>query len=411
MSNGIALGQIFPTPSKEISSAFQSIARSHKILALGETVHTSGGYYDAKIALLKDLIVSGSITAIAFENPWSETKVVSDFINGKDVAIEAVAIRLFSVWRSKGVMNFLEWLRHFNSDQPTDKRIRFYGFDVQKPEDSLGTIHRYIEQNKIDSTNILDTTNGSLLLRASESGALPGWTAIKKLFEQNESAGISEDIDLILEKLDFIEKHRKSHNSQDFDLKLSLIALSYYVRFVYHFAKEAHETGVAAPSTEKPMPTAGFNFRDEGMAEIFSAYHEAFAAPQTCLWAHNLHIVIEGENIPAWRKTSLGSHLNKRYGHDYFPVALAGYYVKTNWPGAPGNMEPPLPHPENSIEHVLHSENIEQCYIDLSSTDLFSNKESYILNPVLEMHNVSRHFKGLIYLRETPGMELFDALA
>jgi erythromycin esterase len=409
MSNGVTLGQLFPQPSQEISKTFQSIAHSHKILALGETVHTSGGYYNAKIALLKDLISSGAITAVAFENPWSETKVVSDFINGKDVSIQAVASRLFSVWRSKDVMNFLEWLRYFNSEQPTEKRIRFYGFDVQKPESSLETVGQYIKQHGIESAKALDPLNGSHLLRVGESSTLPGWTAIKKLFDQNESSGISDDVDLIIEKLDFIENHRRSHSSKDFDLKLSLIALSYYVRFIYHFAKEAYETGVAAPSTEKPMPTIGFNFRDLGMAELFSAFHEALGEPHTCLWAHNLHIVIDGESIPAWRKKSLGSHLNQRYRQDYFPVALAGYYVKTNWPGAPGNMEPPLPHPENSIEHVLHSKKFEQCYVDLSSTDLFSNNQTYILNPVLEMNDISRHFKGLIYLRESQGMELFEA--
>lgn len=404
MYNGMVSGDFKDKVSENVLRYFQNLAKKHKILALGETVHTSGGYYDVKIAILKNLISLRCIEAIAFENPWSDTKIINDFINGKDVSIAHAVKQLFIVWRSKSVANFIEWLRDFNLKLPQEERVYFFGFDIQNPQFSLELIHEFVEQNKNQELNFNEK---SLFLKNNEN-KIAGWRDIKKLFDQNQNKLLLNDFISILKQIEILEKKSRRLKVQNKELELALTTLSYYIKFTYYFAKEASEKDISIPSSKKPIPTEGFNFRDQGMFEIFNIYFHSLGQPNTFLWAHNLHIVMKGENISTWKKTSLGSHLNTKFGDEYCPVALAGYYIKTNWPDAPGNMDPPLPHPEDSIEQTLYLKNLDQCYIDLENTNLFSEKASYVLNPVLKMEKISQHFKGILYIKESLGMEIFE---
>lgn len=104
-----------------------------KIIALGEAVHTSDGFYSAKVRLIKYLVENHNYRAISFESPWGKALSATRFIQDGQGTVEDALKGLFRVWRAKSVENLLLWLRQWNIDNPHDQ-IRFFGNDTQQPD-------------------------------------------------------------------------------------------------------------------------------------------------------------------------------------------------------------------------------------------------------------------------------------
>ncbi len=410
--NGLKQGSFRNGLSANLAEAFQNIMRHCDVLALGETVHTSDGYYESKISILKNLIENKLLSCVAFENPWSDSKKMSEFVDGGEIDIHSAAAGLLNVWQSTKIIDFLIWLRNENFPRPINERVVFFGFDIQRAEYSGDCVRKFaLTHLSKEKAALLDPSSGSLLVRLNDKGLLPTWLAVKELLTTGHTE-IEQALDELVEIIAEVESIRVNEALDDFDLKLSCIALSYYLRFTFHFAVEAHRTGVSAPSTKQPMPTRGFELRDEGMSALFEAYRNQLEFQKVAVWAHNLHIIKNGDKIPSWNKKCLGSHFADRYAERFYSVAIVGYDVKINWPWVPGMTGPPIPHPENSVEHLLKINEIDQCFIDLRESNLFqSHAGPYRINPILEVEDLRSHFDGLIYLNESIGMTIFDPAA
>lgn len=115
-----------------------------EVVALGESVHTSGGYYRMKHRIFKFLVEKMNFRAFAFESPWIPADYVRDYVaSGERDAETVVGRALFGVWASREVVELVEYMRKWNEENPDDP-VHFFGFDLQQPGDDSQKLFDYL---------------------------------------------------------------------------------------------------------------------------------------------------------------------------------------------------------------------------------------------------------------------------
>jgi erythromycin esterase len=85
-----------PTLPHDDLAPLDVIIGDARAIALGESTHTSGGYYKMKHRLFRYLAEELGFRAFAFETPWTDADIVADYVQtGTGNAETAVAQGLF----------------------------------------------------------------------------------------------------------------------------------------------------------------------------------------------------------------------------------------------------------------------------------------------------------------------------
>ncbi|USN50828.1 MAG: erythromycin esterase family protein [Myxococcales bacterium] len=145
------------------------------MIALGEAHHTSGGFYQAKSALIKYLILKKNFRAVAFESNWISAQSINDYILGKtNDAKTALLTGGYRVWFDESILQLIIWIRNYNDSHPNEKVV-FFGFDMQDPASAESYLN----------------TNSNLLKKAAEI-TVSSYQKRKKCWETQITADNSE---------------------------------------------------------------------------------------------------------------------------------------------------------------------------------------------------------------------------
>ncbi len=91
-------------------AALRLMVGDAEVVALGESAHTSGGYYRAKHRLFRFLVEELGFRAFTFESPWTDAELVKHYVETcEGSAADAVIGGLFDIWASRSVVEMLEW--------------------------------------------------------------------------------------------------------------------------------------------------------------------------------------------------------------------------------------------------------------------------------------------------------------
>src|SRR5437879_2669159 len=122
---------------------------------LGEATHGTHEFYRERAEITKRLIKEKGFTAIAVEADWPDAFRVNRYVRGlsdDESADEALSgFKRFPtwMWRNTVVLDFVEWLRDYNSSLPTNTtKVGFYGLDLYSLYTSIEAVLGYL--NKID---------------------------------------------------------------------------------------------------------------------------------------------------------------------------------------------------------------------------------------------------------------------
>lgn len=133
-----------------------------EIIGLGEGEHGMNESLNFRNSYIKHLINSNQIQVLAFESGILESRMVNDYIHGKDLNLDSVLTNGFSYTfgQFKQSKELLIWLREVNSKRSKENKIRFYGFDMagNAPNPYLENSAYALEESlnylqKVDSTN------------------------------------------------------------------------------------------------------------------------------------------------------------------------------------------------------------------------------------------------------------------
>src|SRR5213082_1377783 len=122
---------------------------------LGEATHGTHEFYRERAEITKRLIKEQDFTAIAVEADWPDAFRVNRYVRGlgddrnADEALSGFKRFPTWMWRNTVVLDFVEWLRDYNSSLPTNAaKVGFYGLDLYSLYTSIEAVLGYLD--KID---------------------------------------------------------------------------------------------------------------------------------------------------------------------------------------------------------------------------------------------------------------------
>ncbi len=351
------------------------------VVALGESIHTSGGYYRLKYRVFRYLVEEMGFRAFAFESPWDPAERAAEYVQTCDGTAEDGISGLFGVWRSESVRDLVTWMCLWNRSHPHD-RVHFYGFDMQQPDEDYPVLKEYLERVGRGP----DDPRMQGLERCSK-------TIYDYTMEEADYLECAKSLDQLAEFFDRREENLIRLTSRE-ELEWARIRLvgfrAWQDEVYYMYTSEFWRSFVA---------------RDEAMAYIFAAIRDLrFPGIKTVIWAHNTHIAKDGMGF--YGIPTMGTFVAEALGEDYVTFGLAAWDVHLDW-GSRLCGKQNYDWADDSVEELLHTFGERHLLVDLdfrgSDRPFFEPGQSY---QVGYNYMVLRdQFNGLFFLNHSPPMK------
>jgi erythromycin esterase-like protein len=358
-----------------------------RVVALGESIHTSGGFYQMKHRLFRYLVEEKGFRVFAFENPWIRADAANQYVQTCQGTPEAAAGLLSVYWQGAEVRDLLQWMCEWNLAHPKEKdRVHFMGFDIQsQTRQNMSALIRFLVQIGVPTTDPLVVG-----LRRCD-----GVTQIFYPTVQYPEARYQEckaALDATEALFDLTEPAIVEQTSAE-DLawaRLHLVGQQAWQEQIYLYSRND--------------PQRWYEVRDEGMAYAFQALRELrFPKEKIAIWAHNHHIARHSTEYFDGT-TIMGTLLAEQLGEDYVPIALTGHEVWADFSFI--YCGPDDPAADNAVERRLHDLGEGYLLVDLDippgHTPFFAPGEVVELShyPMVP----GRQLDGIIYLDFSPRM-------
>lgn len=359
------------------------------IVGLGESVHTSGGYYEMKHRTFRYMVEKMGFRAFAIENNWESADKVNQYVQTCQGSADEAVRNLYNVWKSVETREMIQWMCDWNRSHKKKKdKIHFFGFDVQQPGPDgaaltafLGRIGIGGDDSRVANLRQCDgvsapTVYPGELPDAPHQQCVQGLEAVQKLFDEEGSRIAAET------------------SSLDFEYaRLRLLGLKSWQGQMYHFTRRQFRA-----STES---------RDSGMAQAFKTLRELrHPRLKTAIWAHSFHIAKDADRA-GWNANTSGYHLRQMFGSNYVAIALISNVTEINWlPGRGCGPAHVIRH-ERSVEKLLNDLGHDYLLVDLD----FPGGNPPFLRPGQTYHLSESNmipapqFDGLIFLARSRMMD------
>lgn len=133
-------------------------ASDARFICIGEASHGTHEFYRWRAELSRRLIVEQEVSWIGVEGDWPDCWRINRWVrneDGQDLDARAMLARFERwptwMWANEEVADFLDWLRDWNSAQPPERQVGFYGLDVYSLWDSLRQTIGWLEKNAPDT--------------------------------------------------------------------------------------------------------------------------------------------------------------------------------------------------------------------------------------------------------------------
>lgn len=259
-----------------------------RIVSLGEATHGTREFFQIKHRMLEFLATEMGFTVFAIEASFPECLEINEYVtSGRGDPAAALAGQRFWTWDTHEVLDLIQWMRRFNEDPRNQRKLSFYGFDMQFPPVGAQSFLDYL--SRVDPLLAFEAEKTLAPLttdfNAFNYGSLPA----------RERDKTREGIVTLLRRF----RSRKAtyiRRSSEREWKIALLNL-----VVVKQGEEMYWD-----------PTRSFAIRDRAMANNAEALLD-LGGPDSkaVLWAHNGHVRVapwEGGILP------MGTHLVRKFG-------------------------------------------------------------------------------------------------
>lgn len=369
---------IDPTLGTSDLEPLRQLIGNASVVGLGETFHTSGGFYVMKHRIFRFLVEKMGFRAFAIESLWTGADLAARYVQTCEGTPEAAIRDHINVWQSTEYADLVQWMCEWNRDHPDPAdKVTFFGFDIQQPwYDGPGLIS-FLRRIGIGESHSWVTG-----IQSCEAV-----TPLRHPFGEIPP----ERHELYIRTLEEIEAHFQS-NGEDIQRRTSEQDLA--VANLRLVGLRAWENSVFLIAHDY---AAGYSARDEGMAHTFFTL-KAQRAPQarTVVWAANSHIA--RTPLPDGTRP-MGSHLAEALGRDYVSFALTAYEAEIDFPGFGCG---PVTRRPGSVEEKLRGLREKALLVDLSFP---GTRKPYLprrlYNMGIDRVEPHRSYTGLIYLERS----------
>lgn len=311
------------------------------IVALGEATHGTREFFQLKHRMLEFLVSEMDFTVFAIEATMPEAFDVNEYVlTGEGDPAKALAGLYFWTWNTEEVLDLIEWMRLYNADPTHERKVKFYGFDMQFVTRAAKVTLDYLRA--VDSEQLMVAEPALGALANPYTDGFVGWSEDRK-----EAAALA--IEQILRRL---EDHGSEYIAETDSMSWALARQ--HAEIVAQYIERMSRIGTAG----------GFAVRDSAMAENVRWILER-EGPQAklVLWAHNSHV--------STQPPSMGAHLRGTFGSDMVVFGFAfnqGSFqaVERGQPSKGGLRSFTVePAPEGSLGWVLAEAGLQLAAVDL----------------------------------------------
>ena len=302
---------------KEVQAEMKPLSAEYipeniSILSIGEVAHGCKEMQELKLSVFKEMVEKRGFTAFALEADYGECAEINCFIQGGEGSAEEMVQKFaFPIYHTKEMAELISWMREWNASAPEEKKVRFYGFDMQDPEGSYAFLKEYSLSHKLTSEeefskNLDCIKDENFSLNEKNAGEVIAFLdslkekAEKSPEEAQNGAGNTADEQEATDKQAFKE-------NQDFLMELNTV-------------RQAAETWLSKENSSV--------LRDQDMEENVKKILEIeqkIGSGKLVISAHNGHI--QKEN-PIYN--SMGVLLTKDFGEAYYAIGTDVWKVTDN---------------------------------------------------------------------------------
>jgi erythromycin esterase-like protein len=328
-----------------------------RFVLLGEASHGTHDFYAERARITKRLIEEQRVMAVAAEADWPDAARVNRYVRGRSDdrdATDALAdFRRFPqwMWRNTDVVEFVEWLRHYNDALPSGARkVGFYGLDLYSLRASMESVLRYLakddpqaaarararyacfDQFGDDARAYGFLTGTGLAARCrDEAVAQLAELARRAVADAGRDGRASED-----EFFDAVQNARLVKNAEEY----------YRTMFI--------------------GDVSSWNLRDRHMMEMLDALAEHLGRqglrPKVAVWAHNSHIGDARATEMSQRgELNIGQLVRSKYGRESVLIGFTTHHgtvtAASDWDG-PAERKQVRPALLGSYEKTFHATKI-----------------------------------------------------
>lgn len=376
-----------------------SIIGSAHFVALGEAMHTSGGFHDIRFRIIRHLIRDKGFRVFALESNRLMSEPLIDFIDSCKSSSEIDQKQLhgaldsiYPVFASETMKDMVTWICQYNSQHPSDT-VSFTGFDIQETSRLSEAISRALKvtQNEFLLTGPLKDIQRCAMENRPEEVTLQS--------EQSCSAKISTI-------LQFISKPNELDLSRN-DLEL--------LRLNLRSLRARIHSNYLNTSGKARLPEA-YQVRDQAMADqLLTLKSIAWQDKRVIIWSHNAHIEKEGlmDSFPSGPPfagfKNLGQYLSEALEIDYKAIGLLAFQEEVNWEGASAICNIAHTYP-NASSAEYHLRLLDSPYLIVDTSAMRQNRLGFFDSAAEYEYsqgskgNLVRQFDGLIYLQNSQAM-------
>lgn len=280
-----------------------SVLEDVRIIGLGEATHGNAEFQELKLEVLKVLVDRSGVDCFAMEMDYGEGVIINDYINGhSEMSIDEVMDHInFVIYKTEEIRDLIEWMKEYNRSH--DRKLSFYGFDLQNPDVDLKLIMDFLEENCIEGPAGLATFDPYLNGDAGfkDEGLSDGFEALNALKKQ-------------------LETGREAYQDlYDYDRILNCIENVLRAREVA--ARYDGDNGMVE----------GGQYRDQMMAMNVIEIFETLDGSRMMITGHNGHIGYAGN----YTKT-MGSFIRDEMSDSYYVIGTDYFITDCNMPSKNG---------------------------------------------------------------------------
>ena len=302
---------------KEVQAEMKPLSAEYipeniSILSIGEAAHGCKEMQELKLSVFKEMVEKRGFTAFALEADYGECAEINRYIQGGEGSAEEMVQKFaFPIYHTKEMAELISWMREWNASAPEEKKVRFYGFDMQDPEGSYAFLKEYSLSHKLTSeeefSKNLDCIKGeNFSLNEKNAGEVIAFLdSLKEKAEKNPEEAQQETGNTADEQ-EGTDKQAFKEN-QDFLMELNTV-------------RQAAETWLSRENSSVLRD----RYMEENVKKILEI-EQKIGSGKLVISAHDGHI--QKEN-PIYN--SMGVLLTKDFGEAYYAIGTDVWKVTDN---------------------------------------------------------------------------------
>lgn len=361
-----------------------------RFVLLGEATHGTHEFYRERAEITKRLIQEKGFTAVAVEADWPDAYRVNRYVRGvSNDATSTDALGGFQrfptwMWRNTDVVNFIDWLREYNSALPQNAtKIGFYGLDLYSLYNSIEEVLGYLD--KIDPEAAKRARHRySCLEHFGEDTQRYGYAASFGLGESCE--------DEVVNQLKELQRRANEYAQRD----------GRVAEDEYFYAEQNARLVKNAEEYYRSMfrgRVSSWNVRDRHMAEtldrLVAHFDKQGSRTKVVVWEHNSHLGdARATEMGDAGELNVGQLVRERYGRDAVLVGFTTYSgtvtAASKWGGSAERkrVQPALP---DSYEALFHDTGVPHFLLTLRDSGMVTDLRERLLERAI----------GVIYQLQT----------